>query len=363
MNTDNLIPAIEKFFFEIIGQLLPGMLMIAGIYILPPHIIPNEYVPASNLDIWILVGVAYVVGGGLTAIGSYFFVPMYLALIKNSCLIKMMLPQKALRTLKSNSEIDEAIEQHQGVKYLKSKYPSISSLSTLRNIAMSSISKDDKETVVRFMFLSLLSQGVATVIFLLTILKTTQILVNESIDSTLLIICVAIILASFFACLPFILREREFYDRARRLPIHCYIATAENDKPITYSEARPKKTVYLSGGHHSKWQLQVINNVCDFDYKDPSSTGLTDPEKYTSWDLEAIRDSDIVFAYLEANNPSGYGLSLEVGYAAALGKFIIFINEKPSSDPISAYFGMVRQTAQVNFDNLEDGINYLKKLY
>ena len=86
------------------------------------------------------------------------------------------------------------------------------------------------------------------------------------------------------------------------------------------------KTVYLSGGHRSGWQQKIITDIQGFCFKDPSSHGLTDPKLYTAWDLEAIRESDIIFAYFESSNPSGYGLNFEIGYAAALGKQIIFID-------------------------------------
>lgn len=360
MNTENLITAIEKFFFEIIGQLLPGLLFIAGLCLLLPLNITTEYAPTSTLYTWILIGVAYAIGGGLTAIGSYFFVPTYIWLINNSCILKKLLPEKVKDVMKSNDEIDTSLQKHQGVKYLNLKYPEITSLSSLRNIAMSSININDKETVIRFRFISLLSQGIVTVIFLLTITKISYILMNENFDAMLALVCIALLFLSFLLSFPFILREREFYDRARRLPIDSYIAAVEN------SDVRDKvtleKVVYLAGGHHSGWQQKIINKVYGFKYKDPSSNGLKDPQQYTNWDLEAIRNCNIVFAYLEATNPSGYGLSLEIGYAAALGKLIIFINEKPSSDRISEYLAMLKESSNVNFDNLQDGIDYLKTL-
>lgn len=103
--------------------------------------------------------------------------------------------------------------------------------------------------------------------------------------------------------------------------------------------------------------------VKNFKYKDPSKNGLTDPKLYTKWDLEAIRNSDIIFAYLEDANPGGYGLSLEIGYASALGKHIIFIDEKsPCSYEAGRYLKIVQQTSNVVFNSLEEGVNYLKVL-
>jgi nucleoside 2-deoxyribosyltransferase len=98
-------------------------------------------------------------------------------------------------------------------------------------------------------------------------------------------------------------------------------------------------------------------------YHDPSTHGLTEARAYTAWDLQAVRNSDIVFAYFEATNPSGYGLSVEVGYGAALGKHIILVDEKSKAEPsVGRYLHIVRETADVDFNTLEEGIAYLRKL-
>ena len=78
--------------------------------------------------------------------------------------------------------------------------------------------------------------------------------------------------------------------------------------------ARPLR-VYLAGGFQSGWQDTVMQAVPSLDYLDPRSHGLKSKTEYTAWDLEAVRRSDCVFAYLEATNPGGYALALEVGFA------------------------------------------------
>jgi nucleoside 2-deoxyribosyltransferase len=121
--------------------------------------------------------------------------------------------------------------------------------------------------------------------------------------------------------------------------------------------------VYLAGGFGAPWQDEVKGKAGPFTYRDPSKHKIKDAAAYTSWDLEALRRSDIVFAYLHASNPTGYGLILEVGYAAALGKHVILVDEKSAEDEAFArQSGMVRQTANVHFTDLEEGIQYLKEL-
>ena len=69
-----------------------------------------------------------------------------------------------------------------------------------------------------------------------------------------------------------------------------------------------------------------------------------------------------MFAYLEASNPGGYALALEVGYGKALGKCVIIVDEKSTTDPqVSRYFQMINQAADVSFSTLEEGMTFLQR--
>lgn len=115
--------------------------------------------------------------------------------------------------------------------------------------------------------------------------------------------------------------------------------------------------VYLAGGMHSGWQDKVIGAV-SHECIDPRSHGLEVSDAYTAWDLSAIRVCDIVFAYMEKENPSGAGLAFEAGYAKALGKIVIFVEDVDLK--IARHFGMVRAAADVVCIDLDDGIEVLK---
>lgn len=117
-------------------------------------------------------------------------------------------------------------------------------------------------------------------------------------------------------------------------------------------------TVYLAGGFRSGWQRQVHERLNRQTVLDPSLHGLGPPEDYTSWDLEAIRSSDCVLAYMEASNPAGYSLAMEVGFAYALGKHIVLVEEHPTSER-HRYFAMIRHVAHAKFANLEDAVAYV----
>lgn len=118
-------------------------------------------------------------------------------------------------------------------------------------------------------------------------------------------------------------------------------------------------TVYLAGGMKSGWQDKVIE-VCGneyFEWIDPRDHGLTDEAEYTKWDLDGIDSCDVVFAYLEHDNPGGYALALEIGYAKARGKKIIFVEGLPTIR--GRYFGMARQCANYATHDLMAGYAYL----
>lgn len=91
---------------------------------------------------------------------------------------------------------------------------------------------------------------------------------------------------------------------------------------------RRKPRVYLAGGMHSGWQDFVLREVGAIAvFLDPRSHGLKEPHAYVRRDLALVRKADIVFACLERSNPSGFGLAVEIGFAHALGKKVILVDE------------------------------------
>ena len=119
------------------------------------------------------------------------------------------------------------------------------------------------------------------------------------------------------------------------------------------------KTVYLAGGMKSAWQDRVIDCCRGITFLDPRSHGLADEAAYTQWDLDAIRQCDLVLAYMDTVNPSGFGLSLEVGFAYALGKPVWYVCEDSSER--QRYFGMVRACSERTLDSLDNAISALAK--
>ena len=117
--------------------------------------------------------------------------------------------------------------------------------------------------------------------------------------------------------------------------------------------------IYLAGGMKTGWQDRYIDRFKNFNFIDPRSHGLTDEKEYTGWDLDGIRRSDLVIAYMDTLNPSGFGLSLEVGFAKALNIPIHYVCED-NIDTRQIYFGMVRACATKVFFDIEDSFELLE---
>lgn len=359
---ENIITALEKFFYEVIGQLLPGAFLLVGLYFILPSEVTSNYVPETDFGIWLFVAAAYCFGAAVSSIGSYFIIPLYLHIVKP---IVHALPGSRIKEiLVSNQDLKDRHRKSDAFKIISRHFEDVSSLDAIRNISMSCIDSAHRETTVRFMFLSLLSQGVATSVMILSITLSVFVFFNEQLFwyERAGVFFLVLILGALVA-LPFILREREFYERSRRLPLDCYLAQLKPTENSFEDSVPSKKSVYLSGGHRSGWQEVLINDIERFDFINPSKNGLSDARLYKSWDLYSVRNCEIIFAYFEATNPSGYGLALEVGYGAALGKHIIMVDEKSKKDEgLANYLKIVREASDVVFDSLEDGVDYLKSL-
>ena len=128
-----------------------------------------------------------------------------------------------------------------------------------------------------------------------------------------------------------------------------------------------KQTVYLAGGFKSNWAERVKKCSENFNWVNPKEKEYKNGERvvmnvneYGKWDLHYIKKSDIVFVYIEKENTSCIGLCVEAGFAKGLGKTVILVIEPNHETIKDVYLSFVTQVSDITFDNLEDGVNYLK---
>ena len=118
--------------------------------------------------------------------------------------------------------------------------------------------------------------------------------------------------------------------------------------------------IYLAGGMRSGWQDKVIE-ACKglrFDFRDPRNNNTKELIEYAVIDLHHIKMSDVIFAYIEKDNPSGAGACVECGYAKGLGKTVIVVNEKRDD----RYLRFIEKVADIVFGDFDKGLDFLKKL-
>jgi len=125
--------------------------------------------------------------------------------------------------------------------------------------------------------------------------------------------------------------------------------------------------VYLAGGFNSDWANNVRKCSDKIHFINPKEKEFKNGERivmnvneYGKWDLHYIRNSDILFVYVERNNPSCIGLCCEAGYAKGLGKTVITVLEPNHEIIKDSYLSFITQVSDIVFTNLEDGIQYLK---
>jgi nucleoside 2-deoxyribosyltransferase len=125
--------------------------------------------------------------------------------------------------------------------------------------------------------------------------------------------------------------------------------------------------VYLAGGFKSDWANEVKKCSNNFIWINPKDKEFKNGERvvmnvneYGKWDIHYIRQSDIVFVYVEKSNPSCIGLCCEAGFAKGLGKTVITVLEPNHESIKDTYLSFLTQVSDIVFEDLDSGIKYLK---
>jgi nucleoside 2-deoxyribosyltransferase len=393
MNAGDLIEALERFFLDIIGTVLPGLAMLVGYcYVTGEPLVDVSQVlfnRSTDYEWVFLIALAYVLGHAITSLGFKITKKLEYAHQgdpavkgeisggKGNRFLSFVSSEKELAKKLSEDPIYKAFLESllKRIPALPTESKQLTNPRTWRNMALS-IAPEQSQLVYRFMFIALLNLGMSTVCICIFVLWIALICLN-AFQVPVSVIDLNPLLALLIV-LPYFFLER-FYNFSRRafqVPFSMALAKLaeqieDSSRKLTGSQATipspqhvraTRLKVYLAGGFQSGWQEWIVKALPSFDYFDPRSHGLTTKAEYTAWDLEAIRHSDCVFAYIESTNPGGYALALEVGFAKALGKFVILVDEKSAVDAqIGRYLEMVSETADVSFKSLQEGVAFLEK--
>lgn len=121
--------------------------------------------------------------------------------------------------------------------------------------------------------------------------------------------------------------------------------------------------VYLAGGCNeiNNWHQKVIDTCPNFIYFNPkvnSWNGNDTLQKYGAWDIHHVRQADIILAYIDKNNPSGFGTVCEVAYSKGLGKTTILCIEKDNKFNDYRYISFVELFADIVFYDFEEMLKH-----
>ncbi len=376
MKGETIIKALREFFDDIIGSIIPGATLIVGCWLVlgkPTTVL--KLPPESNTD-WIqLILVSFIIGHAITSIGEA-LAGNALAWIRGHGKIEWVLSKLPIvRKIESRPEIEQKAASSSTfrdfVHVCQERYgwtEDPTSLHGWRSHALS-VAQDRSHLVYRFMFLSQFNLGNATAL-LIALVAWWALLGARAAGATGLDKVPSSIPAQICMLMAILLlyeRHARFFSITMRAPFsmalytlgECAIAEKVDEAPEPSAGIVARTKIYLAGGFRSGWQDHV-STFKSFDYVDPRSHNLGEESQFTFCDFEAIRQSDWIFANLETTNPGGYNLALEVGFARALGKRVIVVDEKSSgSQAVSRQLSMLRSSADVYFESFQEAIAYL----
>ncbi len=123
-----------------------------------------------------------------------------------------------------------------------------------------------------------------------------------------------------------------------------------------------KTKIYLAGGMRTNWQKSVKDSL-DLIFFDPSFNDKKRSKsllEFSTWDLTRIKQSDIIFAYIERTNPGIIGTACEIGYGKGLGKTVILVLEKNNNYIKDKYLDFMKACSDIVYTNLDEAIQYLR---
>ncbi|NCN52893.1 hypothetical protein GW950_00325 [Candidatus Wolfebacteria bacterium] len=130
--------------------------------------------------------------------------------------------------------------------------------------------------------------------------------------------------------------------------------------------------VYLAGGMRGGWhdfikkELKDLHDAGLVRWSDPRANNTNKPEEYIPLDIIRAECADVIFGYMENDNPGGYTLVGEIVTGHYNKATTILVNDiyKFSNEKKYRYFSFTPDSKWCDFvtDNLCDGAKILRKV-
>ncbi|WP_146009482.1 hypothetical protein [Deinococcus planocerae] len=212
MDLEKAISAVERFFLDIIGNIIPGGVLLIGIiHLFNPSILPYY---ALNINIssatWLcIVTIMYVLGYATSSFSKV--------------IIRLLKLSGNLRKKFDDKEIAKKIFLRSKIRALASRLEieaeDSAGMFRLRNYILSRVSTEDNYLTRRFRFISLLNIGLASSLLIVMLLTALCTVISIILDRTLIYPFSTIIyIGMALLIVAFIDRFIEFHIRTLELP-------------------------------------------------------------------------------------------------------------------------------------------------
>lgn len=124
----------------------------------------------------------------------------------------------------------------------------------------------------------------------------------------------------------------------------------------TFENLNFNSKIYLAGGW-GKFRDIVIQDT-NAEWLNPEN--MTNSDNWFEQETDAILNCDGMIAWFEKGNPSGFGMTYEMGMAFALNKPYLLICE--DEDMLKYKFSMQSKGSEKTFSNWEDALEYINKI-
>jgi hypothetical protein len=353
------LDAVERFWLELVGTVVPGAFLLVPIAFAMTPLFPAKLPipPSSSFDWAVLIVGSFAAGHVISSLGVWLVDRLAARLL---AFMNLHSYERIIEDI-VKSESFQICERDSGLSH--AGVATARRLMQVRDFVLSTLKESDRHTTYRFRFLSLFNRGVATSIvvvgFVVVALAWWYPEISLTRGDRIVLVLAAL-------AVPFLLERASYFQAVTlRVPFSMRLGdlygTARADAASPESSASSHKRVYLAGGFHSGWQDRVIQSVEGFKWLDPRKHGMQAAAAYTDWDLQAIRACDILLAHAESTNPGLYSLALEIGFARAINKKIILVVPADIAPSTKKYLSMCEAVANVTVFTLEEAIGLLRE--